>query len=148
MPNASFLKGHKGIFSSVKGNLKGNYLSLLYHFKGIEGTARGHGGNCLRYLLDISGLFKDECSASVVGFWGTQTSLSFSHSYLYELCWGPYHIEQIFTYRSVASHLWGFFYARFWLTDLKLYLLWTGYWWHWFKVILIRAGLKIEETHQ
>ena len=45
-------QGHQGIFSLVKGTLWGNCKFLLKHFK----STRGHGGNCLRCLREVSGL--------------------------------------------------------------------------------------------
>ena len=56
MMYASFLKGqgHKGIFSLVKGTLLGNCKSILGHFKDTKAMTRGHGGNRLCCLHEVS----------------------------------------------------------------------------------------------
>ena len=55
---ASFLKGqgHRGIFFLVKGTLWWNCKIVLEHFKGIKAMTRGHGGNRLCCLREVSGL--------------------------------------------------------------------------------------------
>ena len=55
---ASFLKGqgHQGIFFLVKGTLWWNCKFVLEHFKGTKAMTRGHGGNRLRCLREVSGL--------------------------------------------------------------------------------------------
>ena len=56
---ASLLKGqeHKGISFLVKGTLWGNCKFLLEHFKGTKAMTRGHRGNRLRCLREVSGLY-------------------------------------------------------------------------------------------
>ena len=53
-----FLKGqgHQGIVSLVKGTLWGNCKFLLEYFKGTKAMTKGHGGNRLCCLREVSGL--------------------------------------------------------------------------------------------
>ena len=65
---ASFLKGqgHQGIFSLAKGTLWGNCKFLLEHFKGTKAMARGNGGNRLRCLREVSGLYTEATGHATV----------------------------------------------------------------------------------